>query len=342
MSAAHGGTRRVLTAWFALTLAAGGAGAQTNTGTTIAQFMLIEPDARVAGMGNAGATLYDGLRGTYYNPASIGHVGGIEAVFSHNAWFAGITHDWAGVAIPVGSLGAVYGTVTSLNSGEMDVRTVDAPLGTGERFSVNDVALSVGYGRQVSLRFAAGGQVNWAQETIWHTSASTFTFNFGTLYRVSDDGMRIAASLSNFGTRGGFAGRDLRFTYDNVPGQNGDNSTLPAERFTDSFAVPVLFRVGVGLPVRLSDVHRLMLVADAFHPNDNAESVSLGAELSHKDLIAVRAGWQNLFLRDSETGITLGAGLRARYEAVTYRFDYAWADQGRLGGSHRFTVAVGL
>lgn len=339
MNAANGLGARVLAALLGLALA-GPAVAQTNTGTTIGQFLLLEPDARVAGMGNAGCTLYDGVRGTYYNPASIGSVNGLQAVFSHNDWFAGITHDWAAVAIPVGSLGAVYGTVTALNSGDMDVRTVDFPLGTGERFSVNDIAISVGYGRQVSLRFAAGGQVNWAQETIWHTSASTFSFNFGTLYRVSDDGLRIAASLSNFGTRGAYGGRDLRFTYDNVPGQNGDNSTLPAERFTESFAVPVLFRVGAGLPVRLGGQSRLLLAADAFHPNDNSESVSVGAEYSLKNLVAVRAGWQNLFLQDSEVGLTLGAGLRARYQDVQYRFDYAWADEGRLGSSHRLTLAI--
>ena len=333
---------RILAGLLGLALAAGPAAAQVNTGTTIGQFLLIEPDARIAAMGNAGVSMYEGLRGVYYNPASIGRVKSFEAVFSHNAWFADITHDGVALAVPLGERGTAYGTVTSLNSGEMDVRTVDQPLGTGERFRVTDVALAVGYGRQVTPRFSAGGQVNYAQETIWHTSASTVTFNVGTLFRVSENGLRIGSSLSNFGTRGGFDGRDLRFTYDDEPDQNGDNSTLPAERFTDSFSVPVLFRVGLGLPVSLGDMHRMLLVADAFHPNDNAESVSLGAEISHRDLVALRAGWQNLFLRESEVGITLGAGLRARYEAIEYRVDYAWADHGRLGGTHRLTVGVNL
>lgn len=333
---------RILAGLLGLALAAGPAAAQVNTGTTVAQFMLIEPDARIAAMGNAGVSMYEGLRAVYYNPASIGRVKSFEAVFSHNAWFADITHDWVAIAVPLGERGTAYGTVTSLNSGEMDVRTVDQPLGTGERFKVTNIALSLGYGRQVSPRFAAGGQVNWAQETIWHTSMSTVTFNVGTFYRVSENGLRIGSSLSNFGTRGAYDGRDLRFTYDNVPDQNGDNSTLPGERFTDSFSVPVMFRVGLGLPVRLDDANRLMLVADAYHPNDNSESVSLGAEYALKDLLAVRAGWQNLFLRDTEVGLTLGAGLRARYEEVMYRIDYAWADQGRLGNSHRLTVVMSL
>lgn len=326
----------------ALALAATTAAAQTNTGTTIGQFMLIEPDARASGMGNAGVSLYDGLRSVYYNPAAIGAVRTFEAVFSHNEWIAGISHEWVGFALPLGDRGTAYASLTALNSGEIAVRTVDQPLGTGERFRVTDFALAVGYGRQVSQRFAAGGQVNYAQETIWHTSAQAITFNVGTLYRVSENGLRIGSSLSNFGTRASFDGRDLRFVYDNVPGENGDNSTLPGERFTDPYSVPVLFRVGLGLPVRIDDANRVMLAADAFHPNDNSESVSVGAEYSLKELVAVRAGWQNLFLRDSEVGITLGAGLRARYEAIEYRVDYAWADHGRLGGTHRLTVGVNL
>jgi hypothetical protein len=333
---------KMLVPALALAALAGAAAAQTNTGTTIGQFMLIEPDARIAGLGNAGVTMYDGLRGVFYNPASIGRVKNLQAVFSHSAWIADLTYDWVGLAVPLGERGTVYGTVTSLNSGEMDVRTVDQPLGTGERFRVSDVGISLGYGRQVSPRFAAGGQVNFAQETIWHTSASTVTFNVGTFYRVAENGLRIGSSLSNFGTRGAFNGRDLRFVYDNLPGQNGDNSTLPGERFTDSFSVPVMFRVGLGLPVRLNDANRLMFAADAFHPNDNSESVSLGAEYSLKDLVAVRAGWQNLFLHDSEVGLTLGAGLRARFEESQYRVDYAWADQGRLGSSHRLTLGLGF
>jgi hypothetical protein len=326
----------------ALGAAAGPGVAQTNTGTTIGQFMLIEPDARIAGLGNAGVTMYEGLRAVYYNPAAIGRVTSFEAVFSHSAWIADITYDWVGVAVPLGSHGTAYGTVTALNSGEMDVRTVDQPLGTGERFRVSDVAISLGYGRQVTPRFAAGGQVNFAQETIWHTSLTAITFNIGTFYRVSENGLRIGSSLSNFGTRAAFDGRDLRFTYDNVPDQNGDNSTLPGERYTDAFSVPVMFRVGLGYPLKLNDANRMMFVADAFHPNDNSESVSLGTEYTLKELVAVRAGWQNLFLRDSEVGLTLGAGMRARYEAAQYRVDYAWADQGRLGSSHRLTVGVGF
>ncbi len=331
-----------LAAAIATACVAGPASAQTNTGTTLGTFLQIEPNARIVAMGNAGVSAYDGIEGVYYNPASIGTVKSTEVIFSHNSWIANIQHDYVALAIPLGSLGAAFTTITALNSGDIEVRTVDQPLGTGERYSVNDVALSLGYGRQISPRFAAGAQVNYVQETIWHTSASAVTVNVGTLYRVSENGLRIGSSLTNFGTRGAFDGRDLRFTYDNVPGQNGDNASLPATRYTDSFAVPVMFRVGLAMPYRWGDGQRLLLEADAFHPNDNSESVSLGAEYSIKSLLALRAGWQNLFLEDSEVGATLGAGIGGRIDTYRYHVDYAWADQGRLGHSQRVSLAIGF
>ncbi len=321
-------------------LAAGPAAAQTKTGTTLGQVLLIEPSARIAGMGNAGVSLGDGLDAVYYNPAAIGQVTRVAATFTHSAWLADITYDYAAAGVPLGGWGTAFLSVTALQSGEMPVRTVSQPLGTGEQFSVSDIALGLGYGKQITERFAAGGQVSWLQETIWHTSASTVVMSVGTVYRISKNGLHIGSSLSNFGTQGRFSGRDLRVTFDEDPTRSGDNGALPAEQFTDNFPVPVLFRVGLGYPLRLSPDARMELVADAFHPADNNESVSAGAELTYHDLASVRLGWQNAFLKDSEVGLTAGGGVQGRFQTYDYRLDYAWADQGRLGSTHRISIGL--
>jgi hypothetical protein len=314
--------------------------AQSKTGTAMGQFLLIEPNAQVAGMGNAGVALARGLDGVYYNPAAIAGADRVAVSFSHSEWLAGISYDYAAAAIPIGEGGCGYAAITGLNSGEIDVRTVGQPLGTGEKFSVSDVAIGVGYGRQLTDRFSAGGQVTFVQETIWHSSASTFTLNVGTHYRVSEQGLHIGASLANFGTQTGYDGRDLRITYDNDPSRFGDNGALPAEIFTGDFPVPVLFRLGAGMPFRLGQDTRLGVEVDAFHPSDNSESVSLGSELIFGERLAFRAGYQNLFLEDSEVGMTLGAGVMGSYQSARYRLDYAWANQGRLHSSHRISVGV--
>ena len=319
---------------------AGPASGQSNTGTTIGEFTLIEPSARIAAMGNAGVSLYEGIQAIYYNPAALGPMEGPAVQFTHSFWFADITYDYAAVALPVRSLGNFFASITSLNSGDIDVRTVDQPLGTGERYHAADLALGIGFGRQITRRFAAGVQLNYLTETIWHSSSSTLTFNMGTVYRLSEEGLRIGASLANFGTRARFSGDDLAIQWDRDTSRHGDNSALPASQFTDEFPVPMLFRVGVSLPRRIGVANRITLAVDAFHPNDNTESLSGGAEWSWKDIVAFRAGYQNLFQRDSELGPTAGVGLRAGSGHPWLRFDYAWARHERLQDTHRLTFAL--
>jgi hypothetical protein len=332
--------RRVL-AWTAgLMLVAFPALGQSKTGTTIGQFLLIEPSGRIAGMGNAGVSASDGLDATYFNPAVIGLLHNYNVEFTHSAWLADVTFDYVAVSLPVGKWGSVVGSLTSLNSGDIEVRTVSQPLGTGERYSVSDVAIGIGYGRQITDRFSAGGRATYLQETIWHTSLNTLVFDFGTLYQVSERGLRIGASLSNFGTQGRFSGRDLAIVYDGDPTRYGDNGALPADIYTDAFDVPTLFRVGVGMPFRLGPQADLRLAVDAFHPSDNTEGMSAGAELDLVKRLSLRAGWQDAFQQDSEVGLTLGGGIRGKLDVYGYRVDYGWADHKRLGGTHRVTIGM--
>lgn len=334
-------TRRVLGLLsLAILFAAPLAHAQSKTGTTFGAFTLIEPDARLAAMGNAGSAAGEGLAGAFHNPGAVAGLDQHALEFVHADWFAGIRYDWIAYAQPAGKLGNFYATFTSLNSGDMPVRTVTQPLGTGELFSVSDIALSLGLAHRFSLRFSAAAQVNYLQESIFHTSASTITFSGGTLYRISADGLRIGASLANFGTRASFSGSDLAIAYDNVSGQNGDNPALPGSRDTDPYSVPITFRVGVAQPFVLGHDARLLLAADALHPSDNTESVSLGAELSFRDMLGLRLGYQSLLLQDSEVGLTAGVGFRGAFDGLRYHVDYAWADQGRLEDTHRFSFGL--
>jgi hypothetical protein len=324
----------------ALALAATAAQAQTKAGTAVAQFTLIEPDARIAGMGNAGAPLDIGIEAAFFNPAVVGLVEHYQARFSHAVWLDGIRFDYAAAGIPLGKWGAALMSVTALNSGDIPVRTVSQPLGTGEMYNVSDVAIGLGYGLQITDRVCAGLQLNMIQETIWHSSAGTMTLNLGTLYRSSANGLRLGASISNFGTSEHFTGRDLRITYDNVPSQNGDNGALPGERFTGNYPVPMTFRVGVAMPVRLNSGTKMLLAAEASHPSDNTESASLGAEIEIRKVLAIRFGYQDLGLQDSEVGLTLGAGIQGTLDTSHYRLDYAWADQGRFAGTHRLSLGI--
>lgn len=311
---------------------------QAKTGTTIGQFLLIEPSARYAGMGNAGVASFDEIAASYYNPAAIGRLQGYGFQFTHSLWLADITYNYATALVQAGELGNLFFNVTALNSGEIDVRTVEQPLGTGERYSVSNIALGLGYGRKLTDRFSMGLQINYIQETIWHSSLSTFSISVGTMFDLIQNGLRIGASISNYGLPAHYSGRDLRIQYDKDPNRSGDNSSLPGEVFTDDFPLPVMFRVGLTWPYQISENNQFQLAITAFHPSDNTESVSIGAEWLVMKSLALRAGYQNLFLEDSEVGLTLGTGLQLSVAGYLFNLDYAWADHGRLLNAQRITA----
>ena len=314
---------------------------QSKTGTTIGQFLLIEPSARVSAMGNAGATLPGEATAAFFNPAAPGYMQKSDAQFTYSKWLADITYNYAAASIQLGAAHTVFMSVTALNSGEMDVRTVEQPLGTGERFSVNDLSFGLGYSRRITDRFSAGFQVNYVQETIWHSTLNALGLNFGVLYELPM-GALLGASLSNFGTQGRFNGRDLRVRYDEDEDRFGDNSSLPAALHTEAFSLPILFRVGLGWPVKLGRANTFHFVVDALQPSDNTSSISMGGEWTFLNILSVRGGYQHLFQLDSETGLTLGLGLNYDASSFEIRFDYAWNDYGLIGDVQRFSVGFGF
>ncbi len=325
-----------------LALLAVSASAQTKTGTTVGQFLLIEPSARVAAQGNVGATARTDALSAYYNPGALGFMEGTNAGFSHSTWLADIDYNYASVAVKLGAAQTVSLSVTALASGDIAVRTPDQPQGTGERYSVDDIALGIGYGRRFTDRFAGGINVKYVQETIWNSSAQTVALDAGVIYELPFRAF-LGASISNFGTAMSYDGTDLRIRYDRDPDRFGDNDNLPAALETDEFALPVFFRVGMSLPVEVGADSRVTLAADAYQPSDNSPSVSAGGEWTYADLVSARAGYQNLFQEDVEGGLRLGGGLQYRVSGFDLSFDYAWADHGsRLGATQRFTLGIGF
>ncbi len=134
--------------------------------------------------------------------------------------------------------------------------------------------------------------------------------------------------MSNIGTSARYDGRDLAIQYDNDAGSStATTARFPAEQFTDEFpgadSLP-----GRCEPTRTGSTseNEVMFLADALHPNDNTESMSLGGSGPGARRLAFRAGYQNLFQEDSEIGLTLGAGVHGGVGDNRFQFDYAWAD----------------
>ena len=282
------------------------------------------------------------LSAVHWNPAGLGHHRGIEAMFTHSSWLADMNFNFAVVAFDIGEVGVAGLSVVSLSTPEDLVRTVEAPEGTGERFSANDLALGLTFARRLTDRFSIGGTVKFVRQGIWHMNASAVALDVGALFTTPFKNVRLGASIMNFGSDMRLEGRDINFSEDPDPQNQGNVEFVNALYETGKYPLPLAFRVGIATELIKNENLRLTAGLDALHPNDNAESMNLGAEMAFNELLFVRGGYGTLFRQDTEEGVTLGGGLHYRLwgGSTKLKIDYAYADFGLLETVQRFSLAV--
>ncbi len=328
----------VLPSWAQLSQENGATRTITKTGTTAAQFLKLGVGSRAISMGGAFVAEANDLSSLYWNPAGLARMNGSAVQLSHTQYLADIDYNYAAFGLNLGNLGTLAASLLYLDSGDMAVRTTTEPEGTGERFSKQDFAVQVSYARALTDRFSIGSTIKFIREKIWHSTASATAFDVGVLFTTPYERLRLGAAMTNFGPKMQMSGRDIIFSTDPAPDQEGNVEIVNSEFLMDRHPLPLMFRVGLAWDALLTEDYRLVLLTDAAHPNDNSEYLNLGSELSVRDLIALRVGYRNLFETDGEQGLTFGGGLNVRIDrSVRIRIDYAYADFGRLEQTHWYT-----
>lgn len=313
----------------------------SKTGTTAANFLQIPIGAAAGGIGGAFVSISNDVTALYWNAGGIANLNSFEAQLVHTNWIADTKYDFAGMVLPLGELGTFGVSFTSLNMDDMKVTTVEKPEGTGEYFSAGDIAIGVSYGRKLTDRFSIGFTVKYIQQSIWHMNASGFAIDAGTLFRTDLlGGMTIGASMSNFGTALKLQGRDTRYFIRIDPTKEGSNERIPTNIEMDEWEMPLVFQIGVSTDAIKFDDSKLTLAIDAVHPNNDYQSINAGAEFSFMELLCLRAGYQSLFLKDAEGGLSLGLGINSKmlFSEAVVKFDYAYRDFGRLESIHTFSI----
>lgn len=312
----------------------------SKKGTTAASFLSISQGARATGMGSAFVAVADDWSSIYWNPAGIASLGnGVE--FDHTLWIADIAYNYLAGTISLGNVGTLGLSMTASDVGDMKVTTVGQPDGTGEVFSVSDVAFSIAYALPLTDNFSIGFNPKVVYQKIWKMSATGFATDVGVKYRTPFPGVMLGMSISNFGQKMHMTGENAVVLYDANISSSGNNGRIPAELSTEYWSLPLTFRVGVAYQPALGDVHRITLAVDALHPSDDYESVNAGIEYTFDNFISFRGGYKSLFLGDSEESFALGVGVRQHLLGnVLLMADYAYADFGRLAAIHKISFGM--
>ncbi len=313
----------------------------SKVGTTAANFLEIGVGSRAIGMGGAYVSVAEDVSAIYWNPAGLARLEHGEAGFVHTEWLADINFDNVSATVPMGNGMAIGAFVTTLNMGDMEVRTVEQPEGTGEMFQAGDMAMGVAYSAMVTRNLSLGVTGKYIHQRIWHMTASAMAVDMGLLFNTPFKGLTLGMSLTNFGPKMQMSGRDTQVYYDPDPDNPGNNELIPAQYELEEWPLPLTFRVGLSKDVLESAYGILKLSVDAVHPNNNYEYVNLGGEYNWRNWFFLRAGWKTLFLDDSEQGLTAGVGVRYGLVGNTALIaDLSYAEFGRLEHVIRYSMGV--
>lgn len=320
-------------------------GTFSKVGTAAAQFLKIGVGARAMAMGGSFTAVADDISTIYWNPAGIANLERTTIGFTHTEWFADISHDFAGVVMPISSSDFIAVHATTLNTGEQEVTTVANPDGTGIFYDVRDLAIGITYSRQLTDRFAVGLSGKYVLQNLYNVQASSFTIDIGSYLRTGFHNLIIGMAISNFGGSMQLDGRDL-ITIADVNSSFSGNYNPDARLTTQEYPLPLIFRFGLSMdfiggkdPVIESNDFRVTLAAEGTHLNDNNERFNIGTEIAWTETFFLRGGYKINY--DTENwGLGLGVNIPIASQKVI--FDYAYLDFQNLGNVSQFSLQLQL
>ena len=275
---------------------------------------------------------------------------GVNGGLWYNNDITSNTHNW----------NLVDGTWASLAVSSMAYDPNDTDVmyvGTGERFGASDVAATFTFSRKIVSGFSFGSSMKYISSKIWHSSASAFAVDLGVLVNTNffsftgkdKDGMNIGMSISNYGTRMKYDGIDNYQPIDISEFEEGNYGDVAGQFRTSEWELPLIFRIGFSIKPIVTKLMNLTLSADALHPNNNAESLNIGAALDNKIpgfgvvslTMGAKSGMNSITKEDNDIGVTVGAGTKMFYLGnKSISIDYTYKTMGILGNVQVYTVGV--
>ena len=127
---------------------------------------------------------------------------------------------------------------------------------------------------------------------IWHSSARALALDLGVIVKTiffsrtgqRNDGMKIGMSISNYGSKMRYDGIDLINPIDILENENGNYDNVIGQFRTESWELPLIFRLGISMKPIVNSFHSLALSMDVLHPNNNSESINIGSEYALKGI----------------------------------------------------------
>ncbi len=286
-------------------------------GTAGFAFLQIPAGARAVAMGGAFTAVPGDPISLYWNPAASADLKESELTTTYTSYMMDMQAGFAGWVNPrentvIGvSLNYFYG-------GSFDRTTMEDPLGTGEQFSSNSMALAGTWAKPLSGSISIGATGRFIYSQIDSYNANGFSVDIGGMYTPSAlPGFAGAVVVRN-------AGVQTKAFY-------SENDPMPTE-------------IAAGVSQALLN-DNLLVAADATLPLEGDFDFAAGIEYRPVEMLALRTGW-SLSAKDTADNAgggfidAMGFGMGTSYNQ--FSLDYAWKPCADLGNTHRISLGMSI
>ena len=324
-----------------------------DEGAHAAEFLSHGVGARALGMGSAFVAIADDATATYWNPAGLTKVKkhSFSAMYSdtfstgNGSWLSRglVNYNFVNYVYQIediGSLGLSWirlgvddiprTTFIDINNngflGDFQDKNgngikedgepyIDKPE-IAEYFSNTDNALLISYARQVHSIVAVGGNLKLLNQSIFENSGNGFGIDIGLIAEPYKN-LRVGAMLLDA------TGTQIRWNTPDTPTFTRTRRLRFGTAYC--FTAPRLGKGAIGVDFETNQ-------GDLEEGSDGGGVIlRAGAEYWLFDTVALRGGWNG-------HGISAGAGLRVKVNAMSFFINYAF-NTHTLGGSQRISVS---
>ncbi len=319
----------------------------TNESQAAALFLLIEPGAKQAGMGEAYSAISDDASAGYYNPAALAFQdkNRRNLQFMHTNWLPKLADDmyyeYLGFSQYAEGWGHFAFNLVYFNQGEQ-ARTSSISSDIIGKFSSFELMASGSYGatmtenlslgltfKAIYSKLADAGQGNEKGKGV----GNSFALDFGAMYKAPVKGLSLSAVVHNIGPK---------ISYIDV----SQADPLPLHAVFGASYIPIdsefnklTFALDVYKPLVTRNASPLEAIIKGWYDEDKEfEQIDfkLGTEYVYNNFMALRAGYT--YDKDGELkSPTFGVGIL--YEKLSVDIAYYAARDNPMQDSMRFSFA---
>jgi long-subunit fatty acid transport protein len=301
---------------------------EQRAGTSSGTFLKIGIGARAVGLGESFVAVANDPSAIYWNPAGLASLQRRELELNHVEWPGDVNYEHIALVVPVHRFGGSVALQFGVLSTQIDETSDLQPFGTGRSFYYSDVLMGAAYARRWTDKLLIGTGVKLVHEDlgtdVGGPSMTAFLVDVGSIYYLGLGSVRIATSLSNFGSQ---FKPDGRFT----------SPTTGEVRSYDGFDPPTVFRYGVAFEAIENSRQRLTTSLEANQPADNRQLLKFGMEWTWERRLSLRSGYN---FNADQLKFSAGAGVFADILGSKATVDYAFTDGGYLGPINRLSLGM--